>query len=66
MGLTEKQKKNLPIALQKAILAKQKAVKKMAKGGVVIGDELKQSYKDRMKILPVVNEYKKGGCVKMI
>jgi len=29
MGLTEKQKKNLPVALQKAILAKQKKGGKM-------------------------------------
>ena len=50
-GLTDKQKKNLPVALQKAILAKRKAddkkVKKMATGGQLHGDDLKKSYMSR-------------------
>lgn len=47
--LTEKQKKNLPPALQKAIIEKRKKmVKKGMKGGLT-GSDLKQAYLQKMK-----------------
>lgn len=61
MGLTEKQKKNLPVALQKAILNSQKkkekmsirpvknVVKKAKEGGQLHGKDLKAMYKKKAK-----------------
>ena len=67
MGLTEKQKKNLPVSLQKAILNSQKKkkpttlasaisqhkkVKKAKEGGQLHGKDLKAMYREKMETKP--------------